>query len=100
MSIPPGEDIGLEIHDLDQFIRCERGSGKVILNDVEHEFGDGWVVVVPKGVKHNIINVSATESLQLYTLYAPPHHKDGVVHATKAEAEQDEEHFDGTTTDA
>ncbi len=100
MSIPPGEDIVLEVHDLDQFIRCERGRGKVILNDVEHEFGDGWVVVVPKGVKHNIINVSPTESLQLYTLYAPPHHKDGVVHATKAEAEKDEEHFDGATTDA
>lgn len=101
MSIPAGADIGLEVHDdVDQFIRCEKGRGKVILGEYEHEFGDGWVVLVPRGQKHNIINLSDSEPLQLYTLYAPPHHKDGVVHKTKANAEKDEEHFDGVTTDS
>lgn len=100
MSVAPGSDIGLETHDLDQFIRCEKGKGKVVLGGYEHEFEDGWIVLVPQGVEHNIINLSQTEPLQLYTLYAPPHHRDGVVHKTKADAEKDEEHFDGVTTDS
>jgi mannose-6-phosphate isomerase-like protein (cupin superfamily) len=101
MSIPPGQDIGLEVHDdVDQFIRCEKGKGKVVLGEYEHEFGDGWVVLVPRGQSHNIINLSENEPLQLYTLYAPPHHKDGVVHVAKVDAEKDEEHFDGVTTDS
>ncbi len=100
MSLEPGEDIGEEIHQLDQFIRCEAGQGKAILDDVEHEISDGFVVVVPAGVKHDIINTSLDMPLKLYTLYAPPNHRDGVVHETKEEAEADEsEHFDGVTTE-
>ncbi len=95
MSLKPLEDIGEEIHQLDQFIRCEAGRGKAILDGVEHEISDGFAVVVPAGAKHNIINTSADESLKLYTLYAPPNHRDGVIHKTKAEAEANEEHFDG-----
>ncbi len=100
MSVPPGGEIGMEVHDLDQFIRCEKGKGKVFLDEYEHEFTDGWVVLVPQGARHNIVNLSASDPLQLYTLYAPPHHRDGVVHKTKADAEKDSEHFDGKTTDA
>lgn len=100
MSIPPNGDIGLEVHDLDQFIRCEKGKGKVVVDGVEHEFNDGWVVLVPEGAQHNIINLSSTEPLQLYTLYAPPHHRDGVIHKTKADAEKDNEHFEGVTTES
>lgn len=99
MSLKPGEEIGKEIHDLDQFIRCEAGEGKAVLDDVEHSLSDGYAIVVPSGAEHNIINTSATESMKLYTVYSPPNHKDGTVHATKADAKAREEHFDGATTE-
>ncbi len=100
MSIPVAQDIGEEVHDdVDQFIRIEKGSGQSVLDGVERDLTDGSVVVIPAGVRHNIINTSETEALKLYTLYSPPHHEDGVVHKTKAEAEKDDEHFDGETTD-
>ena|SRR3989338_5253138 len=99
MSLKPGEDIGEEVHQLDQFIRCESGEGKALLNDVENIIRDGFVVLVPAGVKHNIINTSLDKSLKLYTLYSPPNHRDGVFHQTKKDAEGDEEHFDGKTTE-
>lgn len=99
MSLKPGEDIGEEIHQLDQFIRCERGFGKAILNGVSYEMRDGFAVLVPAGTKHNIVNVSPDEPLKLYTLYSPPNHSDGTVHRTKEDAESDEEHFDGKTSE-
>lgn len=99
MSLKPGEDIGEEIHQLDQFFRCESGQGKAILDGIEHVISDGFVVVVPAGAKHNIINTSTDKPLKLYTLYSPPNHRDGVIHKTKAEAEADEEYFDGKTTE-
>lgn len=98
MSLVAGEDIGEEVHDVDQFLRIEKGTGVAVLNDISHDLADGSVVVVPAGVKHNIINTGA-ESMKLYSLYMPPHHRDGVVHATKAQAEADSEHFDGKTTE-
>jgi len=99
MSLLPGEDIGMEVHQLDQFIRCEAGEGKAILDDVEHIISDGFVVVVPAGTKHNIINTAADKPLKLYTLYSPPNHRADVVHQTKAQAEADTEHFDGKTSE-
>lgn len=99
MSLKPGEEIGKEIHNLDQFIRCEAGNGKAILDGVEHDLSDGYAIVVPSGAEHNIVNTSATEPMKLYTVYSPPNHKDGTVHATKADAETQEEHFDGATTE-
>ena len=101
MSIKPGEDIGEEIHQLDQFIRCEAGVGTAILNDVKHNISDGFSVVVPAGTKHNIINTSPDKELKLYTLYSPPEHIDGTIHKTKADAIADEahDHFDGKTTE-
>lgn len=98
MSLLPGEEIGEEIHDVDQFLRVEKGTGTAILSDIPHDLADGSVVVVPAGIKHNIVN-AGSDSMKLYTLYMPPHHRDGVVHATKAEAEADTEHFDGQTTE-
>jgi len=98
MSLRPGEDIGEEVHTLDQFFRCEQGEGKAILDGTEYAIENGTVVIVPAGARHNIINVG-TDALKLYTLYAPPNHRDGVVHATKEIAEKDEEHFDGTTSE-
>ncbi len=90
MSLRPGEDIGLETHpDIDQFLRVEAGTGKAILDDVEHDLGDGSAVVVPAGTKHNVVNTSKTEPLKLYTIYTPPEHADGTVHADKAAAEAD-----------
>lgn len=99
MSLKPGEDIGEEIHDLDQFIRCEAGEGKAILDGVEHAISDGSVIIVPAGANHNIINTSTDSDMKLYTVYSPANHRDGVLHSTKAEAESDDEHFDGTTTE-
>lgn len=90
MSLKPHEEIGLEIHTVtDQFLRIESGEGKVVLNKTEHVIKDDDVIIVPAGVEHNIINTSATKPLKLYSLYAPPHHKDGIIHKTKAEAEHD-----------
>ena len=100
MSIPAGGDIGEEVHEgVDQFIRVEQGNGQSILDGVERELSDGSAIVIPAGVRHNIVNTSSTHALKLYTLYAPPHHEDAIVHATKAEATKDDEHFDGETTD-
>src|SRR3989338_7828318 len=99
MSLKPNEDIGEEIHQLDQFIRCESGNGKAILNNVEHTISDGSAIVIPAGTKHNIINTSPDKPFKLYTLYSPPNHRDAVIHQTKAEAMADDEHFDGKTTE-
>ncbi len=99
MSLLPQEDIGEEVHGLDQFIRVERGEGRAVLNGEEHRLGDGSVAIIPAGVRHNIINESASEPMKLYTLYAPPNHRHGVVHKTKADAEADEESFDGATSE-
>ena len=98
MSLAAGEDIGEEVHELDQFIRVEAGQGKAVLNGVAYALSDGRAVVVPSGLRHNIINTS-NEPLKLYTLYSPPEHQDGVVRATKKEALASEEHFDGQTTE-
>ena len=100
MSLKPLEEIGEEVHQLDQFIRCEQGNGKAILDGVEHAVSNGVAVLVPAGAKHNIINTSSIEAMKLYTVYAPPNHRDGVVHKTKADAEVDTEHFDGKTTES
>lgn len=101
MSIPVSEDIGEEVHHLDQFLRIESGTGTAILDGVSHEIMDGSAIIVPTGTRHNIVNTSSDLPLKLYSLYAPPNHKDGTVHATKADAEADEgEHFDGTITEA
>lgn len=100
MSLRPLEEIGEEIHeDGDQFFRIEKGQGKVIIDGVSHELSDGSAIVVPAGAKHNVINSSETDDLKLYTIYSPPHHKDGTTHATKTEAEADREHFDGITSE-
>lgn len=91
MTLLPGEDIGAEIHeDHDQFIRIEEGKGKAVLNGDEFEIEDDWVIVIPAGAEHNIINTSPTEKMKLYTVYAPPEHKDGIVHKTKEEAMKEE----------
>lgn len=96
MTIQPGDEIGLEIHDLDQFIRIEAGEATVILDDVEHKIEDDWAVVIPAGTKHNVVN-TGDDPLRLYSIYSPPEHKDGTVRATKADDK--EEHFDGVTTE-
>jgi mannose-6-phosphate isomerase-like protein (cupin superfamily) len=96
MSIEPGDEIGEEVHELDQFIRLERGSAKVVLNGEEHNVEEDYAVVIPAGVKHNVINTGDI-NLQLYSVYAPPEHKDKTVHATKAD--EVEEYFDGVTTE-
>jgi len=100
MSLKPGEDIGEEVHEtVDQFFRFEAGVGKVVIDGVEHNIAAEFAVIVPAGAKHNIINISQTEALKLYTLYSPPNHRDAVIHATREIAEVDSEHFDGKTTE-
>lgn len=91
MSLKPGEEIGLEVHDVDQFFRFERGSGKVIVGTEEFTVADGDAVIVPAGSQHNVINTGG-EDLKLYTIYAPPQHPDGTVHQSKSEAMAAEHH--------
>ena len=100
MSLKPGEEIGEETHeDVDQFFRFEKGEGKVIIDDLEHKVKDGDAVIVPAGARHNVVNTSKRMNLNLYTIYSPPEHQDGVVRHTKKEAMASEEHFDGQTTE-
>ena len=97
MTIQPGDDIGEEVHELDQFIRIEEGEAKAVLDDVEYEMKDDFAVVIPVGVKHNIIN-TGDKPLKLYSIYSPAEHRHDVIHATKEEAEADNEEFDGVTS--
>ena len=100
MSLQPQEEIGMETHpENDQFLRFEGGQGAVFIDGSKYEVADGDAVIVPAGAEHNVVNLSATEELKIYTIYSPPHHKDGTVHPTKKEAETDDEEFDGATTE-
>lgn len=98
MSIPKGEDIGKEVHGQDQFIRVEAGEGTAVLDGVEHKLKDDSATVIPAGTEHNITNTGEGD-LKLYSIYAMPHHEDGVVHATKADADKDHEEYLGDTTE-
>lgn len=98
MSLKPGEDIGAEIHKVDQFFRIEEGSGEALLNGARTPIQAGFAVLVPAGVNHNIVNTGEVP-LKLYTLYAPPNHRDGIIHQSRANAEGDSEHFDGKTSE-
>ena len=98
MALKPQEEIGAEVHKLDQFFRVEEGSGEAVLDGVRTPISAGFAVLVPAGARHNIIN-TGREPLKLYTLYAPPNHRDGIVHHTREDAEADTEHFDGKTSE-
>ena len=98
MTLKPKEEIGAEVHQLDQFFRVEEGQGEAVLDGVRTPIRAGFAVLVPAGARHNIVNTGGVP-LKLYTLYAPPNHRDGVVHRTRADAEGDTEHFDGKTSE-
>ena len=100
MSLKPKEEIGSEVHaENDQFLRFESGKGRVIIDKTTYNVKDGDAVIVPAGAKHNVINMSASADLKLYTIYSPPHHMDQIVRKTKESAEANDEEFDGTTTE-
>lgn len=95
MSIAPGDDIGLETHDdHDQFIRVEKGIGQAIIGETTYDLADGIAIVIPAGQKHNVINTSNSEALQLYTVYAPAEHPEGKIHSTKEDALNDPDYAD------
>ena len=99
MAIQPGEDIGEEIHkDRDQFFRVEKGEGEIIIDGNRSKIKSDDAMIVPAGARHNVIN-NGKVALQLYTIYAPPEHRDGTVRITKADATAQKEHFDGKTTE-
>jgi mannose-6-phosphate isomerase-like protein (cupin superfamily) len=101
MTLPPGCDIGEEVHeDRDQFFRIEEGQGEIRIDGVANRVEDDFAVIVPAGARHNVLNTGG-EPLRLYTIYGPPEHKDKVVHKTKeqAQADHDSDHWDGGTTD-
>ena len=98
MALKPKEEIGMEVHKLDQFFRVEEGTGEADLDGVRTAISAGFAVLVPAGTNHNIIN-TGTIPMKLYTLYSPPNHQDGVVHHTQVEAKKDNEHFDDKTTE-
>jgi mannose-6-phosphate isomerase-like protein (cupin superfamily) len=97
MSIPAGGDIGLEKHpETDQFIRLDGGRGRAQMGPskdnltFDQKVADGWCVIVPAGTWHNITNIG-DEPMQVYTVYAPQHHKPGKVQKTKAIADKDKD---------
>mgnify|MGYP001227886275 FL=1 len=98
MALNPKEEIGMEVHELDQFFRVEEGIGEAVLDGIHKMISAGFAVLVPAGTNHNIVN-TGTVPMKLYTLYSPPNHRDGVIHKTRAEAEKDNEQFDGKTTE-
>ena len=99
MAIEPGGEIGEEVHDdRDQFFRIEKGRGEVVIDGQRSKIKGDDAIIVPAGARHNIVNTDE-KPLRLYTLYAPPEHRDSTVHVTKADAEASEEHFDGKTTE-
>ena len=99
MAIQPGDEIGEEVHDdRDQFFRIEEGSGTIMIDGKANKVEDDFAVIVPAGARHNVIN-DGDAPLKLYTIYGPPEHRDGTVHATKAHASGDHEHFDGKTSE-
>ena len=100
MSLKPLEEIGAEIHEsVDQFFRIEKGDGKVVINEIDYLVSDGDAVIIPMGSKHNILNTSDKNDLKIYTIYSPPHHKDGLVNPSKVDAETKDIDFDGITTE-
>jgi len=100
MTLKPGEEIGLEVHPtIDQFFRFEEGKGKCIINSTEYDVEDGDAIIIPSGSEHNIINTSDKEDFKMYTIYTPPHHKDGIEFKTKEESEKSKEEFDGEITE-
>jgi mannose-6-phosphate isomerase-like protein (cupin superfamily) len=101
MTLPPGCDIGEEVHeDRDQFFRIEEGEGEIHIDGVANRVEDDFAVIVPAGARHNVVN-TGSGPLQLYTIYGPPEHKDGTVHADKEQAERDHDndHWDGETSE-
>ena len=100
MTLKVGEEIGEETHiNSDQFFRFESGKGKCIIDGNEYTVENGGVIIVPAGSKHNVINTDATKELKMYTIYADPQHKDGIINATKKDAENNDVKFDGITTE-
>ena len=100
MSVKPNQELGMEVHpDNDQFFRFEKGQGICYIDGNKYDLKDGTAIIVPAGAQHNIINTSATDELKFYTIYSPAHHRDQVVHATKEQAEADNEEFNGKTTE-
>jgi mannose-6-phosphate isomerase-like protein (cupin superfamily) len=99
MAIEPGDEIGEEVHDdRDQFFRIEEGEGEIWIDGVCHKVKADHGIIVPQGARHNVIS-TGDEPLRLYTIYGPPEHADGTVHATCDDASASHEHFDGVTTE-
>jgi mannose-6-phosphate isomerase-like protein (cupin superfamily) len=101
MTLPPGCDVGEEVHeDRDQFFRIEAGEGEIRIDGKANRVEDDFAVIVPAGARHNVVN-TGSQPLRLYTIYAPPEHRDGIVHKDKAQAERDHDdgHWDGETTE-
>jgi mannose-6-phosphate isomerase-like protein (cupin superfamily) len=99
MALKPGEEIGEEVHpDRDQFFRIEEGEGEVWIDGLKTKIAGDVAIIVPAGARHNLRN-TGVQPMKMYTLYAPPEHVDGTVHATKADAQAAKEHFDGHTTE-
>ena len=101
MTLPPGCDIGEEVHDdRDQFFRIEEGEGEIHIDGVANKVEDDFAVIVPAGARHNVVNTGSAP-LRLYTIYGPPEHKDGTVHKDKEQAERDHDNdeWTGETTE-
>ena len=100
MTLKPGEEIGMEVHEtVDQFFRIEQGRGKIIIDGNEYAIEEDFAAIVPAGANHNVVN-TGEDAMKLYTIYSPPEHRDQVIHQTKDDAMADQtDHFDGKTTE-
>ncbi len=98
MALQPKEELGAEVHQLDQFFCVEEGTGEAVVDRLHTAIQPGFAILIPSGTSHNIINTGIVP-LKLFSIYAPPNHRDGVVQRTHADAEADNEHFDGRTTE-
>jgi mannose-6-phosphate isomerase-like protein (cupin superfamily) len=90
MTIPPGGEIGEEVHEVDQILTFVSGVAEARVGGRTRQVSQGDLVVVPAGTGHNFVN-AGPNPLVLYTVYGPPEHADQAVHATKEEADAAEE---------
>jgi len=85
MSVQPGDDVGAEVHSVDQILVFVSGTGDAMLNGERSPVRAHSLVAVAAGTRHNFINTGQTP-LKLFTVYAPPEEQPGTLHRRKADA--------------
>lgn len=87
VALRPGEDIGTEVHQVDQLLYAVKGEGTAEIDGTKRTFAKGGMLCVPACTRHNVIN-TGNEPMKLFAVYAPPRHEPGTIHRTKCEARE------------